>query len=173
MPILVVRIPFGRLSEAAPPGLDAAQGPKRKLLRRARVLRTAWVLFLVIGVPLGFMAALGPLAYSGIYMEPLRQFWQPWPPDILKGIGSALGFAATLGYLLYRKGRYPGYRSGAIAERATSRNRAEGRVTVANPIAAARWPSQGFGGGGDLRRLLMRTTASTATTAMRMAARTE
>jgi hypothetical protein len=92
--------------------------------------------FLVIGVPLGFMAALGPLAYSGIYIEPLRQFWQPWPPDILKGIGSALGFAATLGYLFYRKGRYTGYRSGAIAERATARNRLEGRGPAAALAAA-------------------------------------
>ncbi len=115
------------------PAWKLPKGPKRKLPRRARALRTAWVLFFVLGVPLGFMASLGPLAYSGIYIDPLRQFWQPWPPDIVKGIGSALGFAATLGYLFYRKGRYTGYRSGAIAERATARNRSEGRVTVVNP----------------------------------------
>jgi len=95
------------------------------------------VLFIVIGAPLGFMAALGPMAYAGIYIEPLRQFWQPWPPDILKGIGGVLGFAATLGYLMYRKGRYTGYRSGAVSERATARNRSEGRVTVVNPAASA------------------------------------
>jgi len=51
----------------------------------------------------------------------------------LKGIGGVLGFAATLGYLMYRKGRYTGYRSGAVSERATARNRSEGRVTVVNP----------------------------------------
>ena len=123
------------------PSWKLPRGPRRNLPKRARALRTAWVLFFVFGVPLGFMAALGPLAYSGIYIEPLRQFWQPWPPDILKGIGSALGFAATLGYLLYRKGRYTGYRSGAIAERATARNRSEGRVTVANPTASPEIPS--------------------------------
>src|SRR5436309_1313512 len=94
------------------PAWKLPKGPKRKLPRRARALRTAWILFFVFGVPLAFMAALGPLAYSGIYIEPLRQFWQPWPPDVLKGIGSAAGFAATLAYLLYRKGRYTGYRSG-------------------------------------------------------------
>src|SRR3989442_11912522 len=115
------------------PAWKLPKGPKRKLPRRARALRTAWVLFFVFGVPLAFMAALGPLAYSGIYIEPLRQFWQPWPPDVLKGIGSAAGFAATLAYLLYRKGRYTGYRAGAISERATARNRSEGRVTVVNP----------------------------------------
>ncbi len=123
------------------PAWKLPKGPKRKLPRRARALRTAWVLFFVFGVPLAFMAALGPLAYSGIYIEPLRQFWQPWPPDVLKGIGSAAGFAATLAYLLYRKGRYTGYRSGAISERATARNRSEGRVSVANPAASVETPS--------------------------------
>jgi hypothetical protein len=107
------------------PDWKLPRGPRRNLPKRARALRTAWVLFFVIGVPLGFMAALGPMAYAGIYIEPLRQFWQPWPPDIVKGIGGVMGFAATLGYLMYRKGRYTGYRTGAIAERATARNRGE------------------------------------------------
>src|SRR2546428_734001 len=119
------------------PSWTLPRGPRRNLPKRARALRTAWILFIIFGVPLGFMAALGPLAYAGIYIEPLRQFWQPWPPDILKGIGGVLGFAATLGYLMYRKGRYTGYRSGAIAERATSRNRSEGRVNVANPAPSS------------------------------------
>jgi len=98
------------------------------------------VLFIVIGAPLGFMAALGPMAYAGIYIEPLRQFWQPWPPDIVKGIGGVLGFAVTLGYLMYRKGRSTGYRSGAISERATVRNRSEGRVSGANPALSRETP---------------------------------
>lgn len=115
------------------PSWTLPRGPKGKLPPRARALRLAWALFLVVGVPLGFMAALGPLAYAGIYIEPLRQFWQPWPPDIVKGIGGVIGFAVTLGYLTYRKGRYTGYRSGAIAERATARNRLEGR----GPVQAA------------------------------------
>ena len=119
------------------PSWKLPRGPRRHLPKRARALRLAWVLFLIVGAPLGFMAALGPMAYAGIYIEPLRQFWQPWPPDILKGIGGVLGFAATLGYLMYRKGRYTGYRSGAISERATARNRSEGRVTVVNPATSA------------------------------------
>src|SRR5438093_10455076 len=116
-----------------PPSWKLPRGPRRNLPKRARALRTAWILFIIFGVPLGFMAALGPLAYAGIYIEPLRQFWQPWPPDILKGIGGVLGFAATLGYLMYRKGRYRGYRSGAVSERATARNPSDGRATVVNP----------------------------------------
>ena len=107
------------------PNRTLPRGPRRNLPKRARALRTAWVLFFIVGVPLGFMAALGPMAYAGIFIEPLRQFWQPWPPDIVKGIGGVMGFAATLGYLMYRKGRYAGFQKGAIAERATSRNRAE------------------------------------------------
>ena len=118
------------------PDWKLPRGPRRNLPKRARALRLAWVLFIFLGLPLGFMAALGPMAYAGIYIEPLRQFWQPWPPDIIKGISGVLGFAATVGYLMYRKGRYTGYRTGAIAERATARNRSEGRVTVQNPVAA-------------------------------------
>ncbi len=137
MPILVFRVLMAGSRKRPLPSWKLPGGPRRNLPKRARALRLAWVLFLIIGAPLGFMVALGPMAYAGIYIEPLRQFWQPWPPDILKGIGGVLGFAATLGYLMYRKGRYTGYRSGAIAERATSRNRSEGRVTVANPAPSS------------------------------------
>src|SRR3989441_1797115 len=136
MPILVFRVLMAGSRRRPLPSWMLPRGPRRNLPKRARALRTAWLLFLFIGLPLGFMAALGPMAYAGIYIEPLRQFWQPWPPDILKGIGGVLGFAATIGYLMYRKGRYTGYRTGAIAERATTRNRAEGRVPVSNPASA-------------------------------------
>jgi len=140
MPIRVFRVLMASSRKRPLPDWKLPKGPRRHLPKRARALRTAWVLFIVIGAPLGFMAALGPMAYAGIYIEPLRQFWQPWPPDILKGIGSALGFAVTVGYLLYRKGRYTGYRSGAISERATARNRSEGRVTMANPAPSRETP---------------------------------
>src|SRR5256712_12429177 len=78
------------------PSWKLPKGPRRNLPKRARALRLAWALFIVIGAPLGFMAALGPMAYAGIYIEPLRQVWQPWPPDILKGIGGGLGVRANL-----------------------------------------------------------------------------
>src|SRR5881628_674722 len=133
MPFGVFRVLMASSRKRPLPDWKLPRGPRRHLPKRARALRIAWVLFIFIGAPLGFLAALGPMAYAGIYIEPLRQFWQPWPPDILKGIGGVLGFAVTLGYLMYRKGRYTGYRSGAISERATARNRSEGRVTVANP----------------------------------------
>src|SRR5256712_7085611 len=77
------------------PDWTLPRGPKRKLPKRARALRLAWALFLIVGVPLGFMAALGPLAYAGIYVEPLRQFWQPWPSGILQGICGVFGVAGT------------------------------------------------------------------------------
>src|SRR2546425_3558245 len=137
MPFWVFGVLMASSRKRPLPDWKLPRGPRRHLPKRARALRIAWVLFIFIGAPLGFLAALGPMAYAGIYIEPLRQFWQPWPPDILKGIGGVLGFAVTLGYLLYRKGRYTGYRSGAISERATARNRSEGRVTVVNPAASA------------------------------------
>jgi len=103
----------GRISERKPP--------------TQRSLRLAWGLFLAIGVPLGLLAALAPLTASGIYIEPLRQFWRPWPPDILKPVIGVAGFAATLGYLCYRLGRHAGYRWGTAAAVAMARNIAEGR----------------------------------------------
>jgi len=136
MPIFVLRVLMAGSRRRPLPDWKLPRGPKRKLPKRARALRLAWALFLVVGVPLGFMAALGPLAYAGIYIEPLRQFWQPWPPDILKGIGGVIGFAVTLGYLTYRKGRYTGFDRGAVAERASSRNQLEGRIPVAALAAA-------------------------------------
>ena len=97
-------------------------------------LRLAWGLFLLIGVPLGLLAALAPLTAAGIYFEPLRQFWRPWPPDILKPVIGVAGFAATLGYLCYRLGRHAGYRWGTAASVAMARNIAEGRFSA--PVAA-------------------------------------
>ncbi|TLZ75845.1 MAG: hypothetical protein E6K08_07750 [Methanobacteriota archaeon] len=97
-------------------------------------LRLAWGLFLLIGVPLGLLAALAPLTAAGIYFEPLRQFWRPWPPDILKPVIGVAGFAATLGYLCYRLGRHAGYRWGTAASVAMARNIAEGRSSA--PVAA-------------------------------------
>src|SRR3989442_12731568 len=120
MPIFVLRVLMAGFRRRPTPDGKLPRGPKRKLAKRARALRLAWALFLVAGVPLGFMAALGPLAYAGIYIEPLRQFWQPWPPDILKGIGGVIGFAVMLGYLTYRKGRYTGFHRGAGAEGGSS-----------------------------------------------------
>src|SRR3989449_1686208 len=93
-------------------------------------LRLAWGLFLLIGVPLGLLAALAPLTAAGIYIEPLRQFWRPWPPDILKPVIGVAGFAASLGYLCYRLGRHAGYRWGTAASVAMARNIAEGRASA-------------------------------------------
>src|SRR2546422_7660300 len=109
MPIFVLRVLMAGSRRRPLPDWKLPRGPKRKLPKRARALRLAWALFLVVGVPLGFMAALGPLAYAGIYIEPLRQFWQPWPPDILKGIGGVLGVAGAPGYPPDPNGRGTGF----------------------------------------------------------------
>src|SRR3989454_3817600 len=119
---LVLRDPMAGSRRRPLPSWTLPRGPRRTLPKRARALRTAWLLFLFIGLPLGFMAALGPMAYAGIYIEPLRQFWQPWPSDIIKGIGGVLGFAAAVRYLLYPQGRDTGYPARGIPQRATTRH---------------------------------------------------
>ena len=107
--------------------LDSLRVAKAKKALLGRPLTLPWILFLVIGLPLGLMAVLGPLAYAGIYVEHLRQLWRPWPPDIAKSIGAVAGFVATLAYLVYRKGRIAGYHSGTVAATASLRNMAERR----------------------------------------------
>ena len=120
--------------------------PSRAWLRYARAkkpakgrgLKAAWAVFILIGIPLGIMAILGPLAYAGFYIEPLKQFWRPWPPDYVKGLLAVTGFALTLGILLYSHGREAGYQRGKTAGKAVARNIAEGlggAVIEAAPVA--------------------------------------
>src|SRR2546428_12517477 len=108
MPILVLGVLMAGSRRRPLPAWTLPRGPRRNLPKRARALRLAWALFLIVGVPLGFMAALGPLAYAGIYIEPLPQFWQPWPPDILKGIRGGVWGAGGRGSLPYCEGRGTG-----------------------------------------------------------------
>src|SRR2546427_1627623 len=115
MPILVLGVLMAGSRRRPLPDWKLPRGPKRKLPKRARALRLAWALFLVVGGPLGFMAALGRLAYAGLYTQPLRQFWQPGPPDILKGIGGVIGVAVTPRDPTYREGRDPGVEPGGLA----------------------------------------------------------
>ncbi len=114
--------------------LPGGRMPSRAWLRYARAkkpakgraLKAAWILFVLFGIPLGLMAILGRLAYAGFYLEPLRQFWRPWPPDYVKGLLADAGFAVTLGILLYINGRESGYQRGKVAGKAVARNIAEG-----------------------------------------------
>ncbi len=107
---------------------------------RARSLRVAWALFLAVGLPLGFMAALGPLTAAGIYLEPLRPLWRPWPPDILKPVIGVAGFVATLAYLSYRIGQSAGFRWGTAAATAAARNVAAGRNSAPGEAAPPETP---------------------------------
>src|SRR5438445_8399582 len=59
------------------PSWKLPKGPRRNLPKRARALRLAWAPFIVIGAALGLMAALRPMAYAGISIEPLRQVRPP------------------------------------------------------------------------------------------------
>ncbi len=87
-------------------------------------LTLGWILFLAIGIPFGFMAALGPLAYAGIYVGPLRSLWQPWPPDVVKPFIGVGVFVATLAYLIFRMGQTDGFHWGTVTATAAARNMA-------------------------------------------------
>ncbi len=99
---------------------------ERKSLR-GRPLNLPWILFLVVGLPFGLLAALDPLTRAGIFLEPLRPLWRPWPPDPLKPVIGAAVFIATFAYLAYRSGRATGFHSGTVTATATLRNMAERR----------------------------------------------
>src|SRR5256712_10640046 len=90
MPILVLGVLMAGSRRRPLPDWKLPRGPKRKLPKRARALRLAGALFLIVGVPLGFMAAPGPLAYAGTYVEPPPQFSQPRPSHIGKRNGGVL-----------------------------------------------------------------------------------
>src|SRR5437899_13040505 len=52
------------------PSWTLPRGPRRNLPKRARALRTAWILFILLGGALRFMAALRPLAHAGMHIAP-------------------------------------------------------------------------------------------------------
>lgn len=105
----------------------SARKALRTRLLGGRSTRLPWILFLLFGVPFGLMAALGPLSAAGIFIEPLRPLWRPWPPDPMKPFIGAAIFVATLAFLAYRRGRIAGFHSGTIAASVALRNMAEGR----------------------------------------------
>ena len=49
--------------------------PERIKRKRNPIVTAVLVL---VTVPSGLFVILSPLAYMGIYVEPLRQFWRPW-----------------------------------------------------------------------------------------------
>ena len=104
--------------------------------KKPRANAVAWALFILIGLPLGLIAALNLLAGTGFYVDPLREFWRPWPSDTMKSFIGIAAFASTLAYLTYRKGREKGYTSGNVAATATARNVAEGRIPDPEPAAS-------------------------------------
>ena len=121
---------MGKLSDSHMPSRSWLRYARDKKPSRGRGLKAAWALFIVLGIPLGLLAILGPLAYAGYYFEPLRQFWRPWPPDYLKAIIGIAGFAAVAAHLCYRSGRDHGYRSGKQAGKAAARNAVEQSAPV-------------------------------------------
>jgi len=54
----------------------ASLGPEEKYERKSSPVRA--VVFGGIAFLSGLFVLLSPLAYMGIYVEPLRQFWRPW-----------------------------------------------------------------------------------------------
>src|SRR5256885_5304561 len=136
--ILVPQSAMGALQSSRMPSRAWLRYARAKKPAKSRSLKASWAVFILFGIPLGIMAVLGPLAYAGYYIEPLKQFWRPWPPDYVKGLLAVTGFAVTLGILLYSHGREAGYQRGKTAGKAVARNIAEGlggAVIEAAPVA--------------------------------------
>lgn len=112
--------------------IETLRSTIEKRAEKARGSGLAWALFLLVGMPLGLMAALGPLTTIGVYLEFLRPLWRPWPPDPWKPFIGIAGFAATLAYLAFRRGIFSGFRRGTIATMAAIRNLLEGRTRPAS-----------------------------------------
>ena len=129
-------------------GIHEAVRPARKVTERKAPsdwsLRLAWGLFLAIGVPLGLIAALAPLTAAGIYVEPLRPFWQPWPPDNVKPVIGVAGLVATLAYLCYvwvgtrDTDKEPRPRSPSLALRLRRALRRRGFEDTVRPVVSSR-----------------------------------
>lgn len=100
-------------------------------------LTLGWILFLLVGIPFGFMAALGPLAYAGIYIGPLQGLWQPWPPDVVKPFIGVGIFVATLAYLIFRMGQTDGFHWGTVTATAAARNMALSQGMTSDQVAQA------------------------------------
>jgi len=131
---------MGTMSSRHMPARAWLRYARDKKPAKGRALRAASAVFVFLGIPLGIMAVLGPLAYAGIYVEPLKQFWRPWPPDYIKGLLAVGGFAGAVALLLYMQGRERGYQRGKAAGKANARNVAEGLGMVAVESVAAPAP---------------------------------
>jgi hypothetical protein len=107
--------------------MDVLRIEIEKKTTQGRGLGRAWILFVALGLPAVLMVALTPLTMAGIYLEPLRPLWRPWPPDVLKPFIGIAVFCATLAYLAFRGGRLAGLRSGTRAALAALRNVLERR----------------------------------------------
>src|SRR2546428_9383461 len=86
MPILVLRVLMAGSRRRPLPDWKLPRGPKRKLPKRARALRLAGAFFLLVGLPLGFMAALPPRAVGGDYHGSHRYLWAPIAPGALQSL---------------------------------------------------------------------------------------
>ena len=128
--LYLIRVHMGILSGSHMPSRSWLRYARDKKPSRGRGLKAAWALFIILGIPLGLLAILGPLAAAGYYFEPLRQFWRPWPPDYQKAIIGIAGFSAVVAHLFYRSGRDHGYRSGKVAGKAAARNASEQSAPV-------------------------------------------
>src|SRR2546430_5544844 len=136
--ILVPQSAMGALQSSRMPSRAWLRYARAKKPAKSRSLRASWAVFILLGIPLGIMAVLGPLAYAGHYIEPLKQFWRPWPPDYVKGLLAVTRFAVPLRVPLYSHGREAGYQRGKTAGKAVARNIAEGlggAVIEAAPVA--------------------------------------
>ena len=83
--------------------LDRAQAVIEEARTPPRKSRLgAWAAVIFVGVPAALAWLLTVLAYSGVYIEPIRSWWTPQRADLANGLIAFYAMLLTVAYIRKR-----------------------------------------------------------------------